>query len=166
MWQVIERLYDGNLGCNDEGSLADSVSNALRVDQDLVEWECRLPAGMELVLPSQLEGGFVPSRFQTILTLRRHSVHLLIYRPLLLRLLTWDGHRVPDASTSTLLARASPNAAESTARSATECIDIVHTLLISGDRARRTSLGAWWYTLYYSKAPVPFGEDGCSLQTS
>lgn len=150
MWRIIERLYDGNLGCGEEISLADLVSDAHSIDHALVEWECQLSISMQLITSAQLMGGYVPSRFQTILTLRRHSVHLLIYRPLLLRLLAWDGHRRPDISTSTLLARTLPTAAESTVRSATECIDIVRNLLLSGDRARATLLGAWWYTLYYS----------------
>lgn len=151
MWRIIDRLYDGNLGCGEEGSLADLVSCAHPIEHALVEWECQLSISMQMLASAQLAGGFVPTRFQTILTLRRHSVQLLIYRPLLLRLLAWDGHRRPDISTSTLLSRTLPTAAESTVRSATESIDIVRTLLLSGDRAKATLLGAWWYTLYYSK---------------
>lgn len=151
MWRIIEQLYDGNLGCGEEGSLADLVSVAQLIDHELVEWECRLSTGMQLVSPAQMASGLAPSRFQTILTLRRHSVHLLIYRPLLLRLLAWDGHRRPDISIGTLLSRTLPAAAESTVRSATDCIDIVSILLLPGDKAKATSLGAWWYTLYYSK---------------
>jgi hypothetical protein len=157
MWRTIEQLYGGNLGCGEEINTSAILSQTLQLEQDLVAWECMLEKPLQ---PIQIQGSvsdvldtpsFIVERFNTILTMRRHNVHLLIHRPLLIKLLNYDDARPWAAQELALLRQATSRSVQSAMVSALETIMIVHTNLLAGSEQRKNLLGAWWYTLYYSR---------------
>jgi hypothetical protein len=148
MSSTIDLLYDGNLGSGVTIDLGELVSRTQTVEQALFGWDGSLPWRVAVVNVSQLLLAPAPSRFQIIITTRRHSVHLLIHRPLLLWLLSMDAMTAAQTPAATL-SRIAPSVIASSTHAANECIDIAHTLLLAEDGSKRNMLGAWWYTLYY-----------------
>lgn len=161
MWKTIDQLYGSNLACGETVLTADMASTMVQLDQDVTIWECGLSKAMmpmkaqdfiQLTLsgPQELK----QYRFKTILTLRKCNVQLLVYRPLLIRLLQYDEQPPQSEAHSNegqLLMRLSQNCIQNAAQSALEVVSIAHSNLLFHSTERSSLLGAWWYTLYYSK---------------
>jgi hypothetical protein len=148
MSSIIDLLYEGNLGCGVTIDFGELVSRTQKIEQALFEWDRTLPWRVAVVNVNQLLIAPAPSRFQTVITTRRHSVHLLIHRPLLLWMLSLDPITAAETPAATL-SRIAPSAIASSTHAANECIDIAHSLLLAEDLSKKNMLGAWWYTLYY-----------------
>lgn len=91
-------------------------------------------------------------RFRLILTLRYHNVRILAHRRMLdLYLASIERGQSYDAEDS-MLKQVGLRSKGICFQSASDLISIVNILEHSPD-SKRSLLGAWWFTLYYSKRP-------------
>ena len=113
MWNVINTSYGGNIGADIQLSVVDTISRTLQMEQQLVEWELKLPPDLTLrhateVPPSPANvdpNGSSLEKFRIILALRHHNLRVLLHRPILVSFLDLAGSGSLDADprTSTLL---------------------------------------------------------------
>jgi len=153
MWKVTDSLYGGNIGCEEQPNVFDTVARLFQMEHQLVEWKSKLPPQMELV---QSEGilsandDVSPSeRYRIILTLRYHNLRILIHRLILVKFLDLSGKATADDQQLILLQQIGSNSVKICVQSATEIISIVN-IVVHSTGARRTLLGAWWFSLYYT----------------
>lgn len=159
MWKVIHTLYGGNIGAADQLSVIDNISRILNIEQQLVEWERHLPPDLSLqhaieIPPSPANIDIVSSsseKFRIILTLRRHNLRVLLHRPILVNFLDLAGDNTQQNSSQnlSLLQQIGSNSVQICVQSSIDIISIVKTIVTSTGE-RRTWLGAWWFSLYYT----------------
>lgn len=163
MWQIIDSLYGQNIGCDEPMGLGDTVSRLFTIEQQLLDWERRLPTSLRLTASEELfatEPGAESSdaakrnlKLRNILTLRYLNLRILLHRPILSRFL--DAHADADGTQReadlVLLQQIGSNSIRICTQSATSIINIVHAVLAAQDW-RRGRLDAWWFTLYYGKS--------------
>lgn len=152
--RVIKRLYDGNLGCRTPVS-ADMVPDLFAIEQDLSHWSMQLPEELTLIQSNDtamLSESSDPSRlrFRVVLTLRYLNVELLLQRPFLVRSLGMQSPDTQSRQMSRSLENLGAGAIQASVKAAQESISIVHKILAHGPVGRQM-LGAWWFTLFYSK---------------
>jgi hypothetical protein len=159
MWNVINQLYGGNIGCGGQTTVLDTVSQLFSIEHQLSEWERLLPPSLSLhnvddfvhrpeltnSAPSSLD------RFRVILKLRHHNLRILLHRPILVKFLDIIG-KAPgdsDAREANLLQQIGSNSIQICVQSS---IDIVATVreIVMGNGDHRSRLGAWWFSLYYT----------------
>jgi hypothetical protein len=92
----------------------------------------------------------LPLRFRVILTLRFNNIRILAHRPILVKFLDVIGGSESDTQELSILMQVGMDSVQTCVQSASTILEIVGYLVNAGDM-RRTLLGAWWYTLYYSK---------------
>lgn len=92
-----------------------------------------------------------------VLTLRSLNIRLLLHRPILVKFLDSGCESYKDVHDIQMLRQIGSHSLHVCMHTADEIISIVHAVVTSVD-ATRTSVGAWWYTLYYSKFPFPHGN--------
>jgi hypothetical protein len=159
MWNVINLCYDSNIGSADRLSVFDTVSRLFQFEQQLVDWKRDLPSSLVLHQPIDVLSASSPpdlidsslERFPTILTLRYHNLRVLLHRPVLVMFLDITGTSASrlDTQELTLLKQMGSNSIRICVQSSIEIIDIV-SMLVTSTSLRRTSLGAWWFSLYYT----------------
>lgn len=88
-----------------------------------------------------------------VLTLRHLNIRLLLHRPILVKFLDSGSETTTDVQDISMLRQIGSHSLQVCMHTAGEIISIVHAVVTSLD-ATRTSIGAWWYTLYYSKFPL------------
>ncbi len=124
------------------------------MEQQLVDWKRLLPPNMDLIrsqdLSSEGEEPAESERFRIILTLRYHNLRILIHRLIVVKFLDMSGKNTTDDQQLALLQQIGSNSVQICVQSATEIISIVN-LVVHAAGVRRTLLGAWWFSLYYSK---------------
>lgn len=155
-WKVIGTLYDHNLGCEESPSETQIVSNILNLEQELNEWRHNLPSTLYLRSASNLPRqedvqDQATERFRIILSLRFLNLQLLIYRPMLttsLRKYSSSANRVVQRHGSLNHMQMTFNRAQ--IQTAEDIIEIIHAVLTNPGLGRDL-IGAWWFTLYYSK---------------
>lgn len=135
--------------------MIDSVTRILQLEQQLREWESDLPTGLTLRrsndIPQEHNTDYhVLERLNVILTLRFHHLKILLHRPILVRFLDCCGEVSSAQHELALLQHIGSNSTLLCVQSAEEIISIVSTIVHSEGR-RREYLGAWWFSLYYSK---------------
>lgn len=91
-----------------------------------------------------------PLKFRVILTLRFLHVQILLHRPVLARSLDITGVLGVEPTEDRLLNDIRYGSLKKCVESAMWIIDIIYEL-VSSSRWPRNLLGAWWYSLYYSK---------------
>lgn len=129
------------------------ASTIFQVEQQLVNWQLSLPSSVNLVEEEDLqgvEGNPLHRKFRVILSLRYYSTRILCHRPVLDRHLQLmnDGED-PSGATLRQIGQLSKTAC---LRSARAIIEIVSTCTVLHDcDGALAYLGAWWFTLYYSK---------------
>ena len=154
IWNIIDSLYGGNLGCGEHASVFDITSRLLHIEQELLEWQRTLTPDMALVTCAELKRSqtetTLPLRYRVILTLRFNNIRILAYRPILVKFLDVIGGSEGDFQELGMLTQVGMDSVQTCVQSASTILEIVSYLVTAGDM-RRTLLGAWWYTLYYCK---------------
>jgi hypothetical protein len=151
MWNVISILYGGNVGCDEALPVLDSVSQFFKLEQELTDWRRKLLPHLSLRRPQDipLDNSDPNEKFRIILTLRHHNLRILLHRSMLLRFLELVGQK-QRRSQDPVLSQVGSNSIHICTQLCMETITIVSSIVKSSD-ARRGMLGAWWFTLYYSK---------------
>lgn len=161
MWNVIDLLYEGNLGCEAPKNIFDIASHLLRIEHQLLEWQHRLPPTLPLVQPGELTGtptAAVPSplcRLRVILTLRYLNLRVLAHRPVLqiylaeLGAATTGGGPPAQQRRRATLHQVGANSMRLCVQSAASIVEIV-SHVVRSDGLTKQMLGAWWFSLYYS----------------
>lgn len=152
-WHVIEGLYGQNIG-SESMAVNDTVFRVLNLENQLLEWERSLPQNLHLKHSSNLavipeDASHHDTRLATVLTLRYHNTRLLLHRPILVKYLNSVGSKEADKSELALLLQIGASGIQACLNSASEIVSIVD-MAVHSIGVRRTFLGAWWFTLYYS----------------
>ncbi|KUJ16925.1 uncharacterized protein LY89DRAFT_707337 [Mollisia scopiformis] len=159
MWNVINELYGGNIGCGTPTTVLNTVSQLFSIEQQLGEWQLLLPPSLglcnvnDLFQPPDLANS-IPSpidRFQVILKLRYCNLRTLLHRPILVKFLDIIGKASPnsDAGEVNLLQQIGSNSIQICVQSSMDIVAIVRAM-VTGSGAHRSRLGAWWFSLYYT----------------
>ncbi|TLS29315.1 hypothetical protein PpBr36_00003 [Pyricularia pennisetigena] len=159
MWNVIDLLYEGNLGCEPSKNIFDIASHLLRIEHQLLEWQQSLPPTMLLVQPADLIGGTPTaapcplSRLRVILTLRYLNLRVLAHRPVLQSYLAELGAATalgdPAAQQRTTLYQVGANSMRVCVQSAASIVELV-SHVVRSEGLTKQLLGAWWFSLYYT----------------
>ena len=175
MSSVIDSLYDHNLGCGVSISVVETVTRVFKLENDLAQWQ-RESCTPVLVTANDLPGAIIeaeattfatpgdeeselipPSwwpvyelRLRVIITLRYNNLRILLHRPVLTSLLTRAGKDETGMDDVSITRQVGSSSVQICTRSAKEVIGIVCALVRSKGPARGL-LGAWWFSLYYSK---------------
>ncbi|KAJ9144077.1 Fungal specific transcription factor domain-containing protein [Pleurostoma richardsiae] len=151
LYKVIESLYGCNLGVRTPPPFVDIASSIIQIEQQLLNWQVTLPSPMKLVTQNDLlrdQDASLLRKFQVILTLRYHNLRILAHRPVLDRYLQHlDGSSLDSHEAATLW-QIGHRSRSICLQSAETIINIVSTTTSAG--SRRSGLGAWWFTLYYT----------------
>ena len=154
---VIQELYGSNIGDSEALPIADVAAAIFRTEQQLVHWQTSMPASMKLVDKRDLfsaTGDSLLWKFRVILTLRYHSLRILSHRPVLdryLQAMVDPELAVREANTLQQIGQLSKTACISSAQVIIGIVSVCTTLC--GSDGAIPYLGAWWFTLYYSKCP-------------
>lgn len=154
MGEVIEVLYGSNLGCDTVDNIFDLASHLIKFEQKFLTWQRTLPATLSLVQLDDLRLTTVSQtnlRLRFILTIRYLNLRILTHRPVLCKYLNVLGMSRPDSEQMNMLRQTGANSIRICAESALEIIRMMHGVL-SAPNPPRHLLGAWWFTLYYSKS--------------
>ncbi|KAF4631594.1 hypothetical protein G7Y89_g6531 [Cudoniella acicularis] len=159
MWTVIDLSYGGNIGCDPPTSAFDTVSRLFGLEQQMVDWERRLPKSLGLPEASHLtitSNVIDPitsslSRFRIILAVRYLNLRVLLHRPILVKFLDITGNNANDLDVQevNLIQQIGSNSVLVCVESSMKIIAIVSTIVASRG-SQRTWLGAWWFSLYYT----------------
>jgi hypothetical protein len=167
LWCVIESLYGQNLGCDKPLEVGETMVPLFKAEHQLMDWERTLPANLKITSSQRIvsqsmenslhEDDYVELRLRTILTLRYLNLCLLLHRPILTRYLDLASNN-NHSHELRVLQQVGSNSIKVCIQSSIEVISIVHAAVQKTD-GHRTLLGAWWYSLYYSKfsLTVPAG---------
>lgn len=155
-WKVIGTLYGHNLGCEESPPETQIVSDILNLEQQLNEWRHNLPSPLYIRSASNLPDkqrveDQATERFRIILSLRCLNLQLLVYRPML----TISLSKCSSSANGAAQRNGSLNYMHMTfnrnqIQIAEDIIEIIHTVLTDPGLGRDL-IGAWWFTLYYSK---------------
>ncbi|KIW21196.1 hypothetical protein PV08_01776 [Exophiala spinifera] len=158
MYQIIDTCYGQNLGLEDFLPMAEIVSLTLRAETQLIEWKNQTLPSLSLricntpLCSKDLDkfdaNDKITERFNLVLSLRFHNLHILLHRPILEKLLDTHGGPGNDAET-TMMHQVCINSVENCVDSAMIIISIVHTVVLASGW-RRDLLGAWNYSLFYT----------------
>ncbi|OWY42181.1 uncharacterized protein AALT_g1934 [Alternaria alternata] len=150
--EVIEVLYENNLGCEASVNLFGIASSLLQFEQKYIGWQHSLPASFSLIVPgAQLfDGrGELNLRFRLILTLRFLNVRILTHRPMLSKYLELIANPHSDMQQMAILKQIGANSMRICINSAVDVIKLVREVL-APQEPRSHLLGAWWFSLYYT----------------
>ncbi|CAN9239827.1 unnamed protein product [Alternaria sp. RS040] len=150
--EVIEVLYENNLGCEASVNLFGIASSLLQFEQKYIGWQHSLPASFSLIVPGAqlLDGrGELNLRFRLILTLRFLNVRILTHRPMLSKYLELIANPHSDMQQMAILKQIGVNSMRICINSAVEVIKLVREVL-APEEPRSHLLGAWWFSLYYT----------------
>lgn len=124
-----------------------------------MDWERTLPANLKITSSMRIisrdvehslhEDEYTELRLRTILTLRYLNLCLLLHRPILTKYLDLVSSNSYSHELR-LLQQVGSNSIKVCIQSSIEVISIVHAA-VQKTEGRRSLLGAWWYSLYYSK---------------
>ena len=164
--EIIDTLYGQNLACSLPTNDVDIVSKAYQIENRLSQWQQQLPAEMKLVnaqaiftqdLPpadGSAEDEWRQLRLRFVLTLRYINIRILLHRPVMVKFLEELRHS-NTASHSPILLQIGTANVQIAAKSSMELIYLVQNALrYANGRSKWGLLGAWWYSLYYSKSLV------------
>lgn len=149
----MDALYDNNLGCEIVDNVFNTASQLLQFEQKFLAWQHSLPATLTLVDPNSLlleNNDQEMQRYRFVLTVRFHNARILAHRPILSKYLEFFGASKPDDHRMAVLRQVGGSSLRICAQSALAIIALVRAVLNSVDPPRHL-LGAWWFSLYYSK---------------
>ncbi|KAJ5446850.1 Transcription factor [Penicillium cf. griseofulvum] len=159
LWNTLELLYGQNIGCDGPLPVGESVAHIFNLEQHLFSWERSLAHPLQLISSTSIgnlphdqmssNSQYLSLRFQVILTLRYLNLRVLLHRPILVKFITASRSPDRDPQDMRLLQQIGMNSLQICANSAMEIIDIVHRV-VSEPGWKRSLLGAWWFSLYYT----------------
>ena len=166
LFQVIDQLYGLNLGCDEPLSNSELLSQIFKLEDRLVNWQRELTNDLQLVDSDTvavhatqlnlIDSLWVTLRLRIILTLRQTNLRLLLHRPVILRLLDRNDYARAGFHDDSLLQQMGTNSVRVCLNSASQLISLVHAALVhpalEGQQTKGDLLGAWWFSLYYSKS--------------
>lgn len=130
------------------------------MEQNLFTWERSLAQPLQLVSMSSLDempqqqlptdSQYFSLKFRVILTLRYLNLRVLLHRPVLVKFIIASRSSDRDSQDLKLLQQIGMNSMQICTESAMDIIDLVHRL-VSEPGWKHSLLGAWWFSLYYSK---------------
>jgi hypothetical protein len=135
------------------------MSHIFSMEHQLLSWERSLPQPLQLVSTASLDqipqqessdSQYFSWKFRIILTLRYLNLRVLLHRPVLVKFISASRSPDRDSQDLKLLQQIGMNSMQICTESAMEIIDIVHRV-VSGPGWKQSLLGAWWFSLYYSK---------------
>ena len=157
MCRAVDTLYGSNVGKMPTADISDLISSILEIEVELINWRDSLPKSVRLLRPDELAStdcDSIETRFRIILTLRYHNLRILVHRPILDYQLEGRQRQSTSPADSRPVASRLPQAGQ-------RCISILQSsagTIVSLVRAatepslaHKHLLGAWWFTLYYSK---------------
>lgn len=154
MGKVLDVLYGGNLGCEPLKNLFDITSQVLKIEHELSETQTQFPPTLSLVQAEDItrepEASLPILKFRVILTLRYHNLRILTHRPIFHKYLEAVGSQDDSIQQISILHQIGANSLRTCVQSATVIIELVAQNVRSSVGAR-SLLGAWWFTLYYSR---------------
>ena len=152
-WKVFSSLYGQNLGCDQLLNDIDIATHILKLEPELDRWQRELPPPLCIRSPSTMafdsQENSTLERLRIILTLRYLNLKVLLLRPFLSKSLEL---RVSENSRKDILSSAD----HLTSTSIRTCVGVAEDIItivssiIDAGRGHEL-LGAWWFTLYYSK---------------
>ena len=152
MGRSLVKQYNSNLGrMNEDFDAITTIQSASETRQDLRLWASGLPSHLSIYPPNSQ---FSPKpsdqdKLRIILTLRYHSLNILIHRPLLCAMLrSLTVQEAPSGESLPYIMQLAVAEAHECISSAESTIDIVYSIL-AADKAGHNSLGMWFFTLYY-----------------
>jgi hypothetical protein len=160
--QALSKLYNNNLE-NDPvletaTGMTETLCQIVTLERKMELWASTLDPALQLImlqqgLPAADLTRWQEAKFRVILTLRYHNLNILINRPVLAQALSGeDPSGSLDVLPTSLVASAVVRSTlDSGLRSAAHIITLVHAITHAEGR-QRFLLGAWWFTLYYSKS--------------
>lgn len=172
LYNVLELCYGANIGIKVPTSSIDAMSGTLEGQRRLDEWRLQQLPSLGLQVwdtPMSREdiekmdaGSVIHHRFNVVLSVRYNNLRILVHRRCLESLL--DSFQTQDdtmvTSETRLLQHMGLNSVASCVESAVSIISTVYNIS-SGSGWRREFLGAWNYSLYYSRSqPVWFDHRG------
>lgn len=159
MASIIDQIYGQNLGCGPPLPVGETVSRVLVIETQLFSWVKALPECLRQVTvegmrdkigQSQDQPQLFPLKFRIILTLRYLHIQILLHRPILVKFLDATRASGIESGENRLLNDIGYSSMKKCVESAMGIIDIISEL-VSSSGWPRDLLGAWWYSLYYSK---------------
>lgn len=164
MWNIIDSLYDCNIAYSDKS--VDSITKEIfQIEHQLLQWQASLPPLLSLANPAEIrkEDHFcLIKRFRVILTLRHHNLRLLAHRRVLdIYLASIEDGRGYNAHESMLIQWGERSRSDCL-QTASDLISIVN-IITHSPQPKCGLLGAWWFTLYYSKKLRTLTKMECSV---
>jgi hypothetical protein len=159
MGNIIDEIYGRNLGCEPGLSVGEMVGRVLSIENQLFSWVMALPDSLrqltlqglrEEIEKSETQPRLFPLKFQVILTLRYLHIQVLLHRPLLVKFFDASIASGLEPGQERILNEIGYSSTKKCVESAMGIIDMIHEL-VSAAGWQRDLLGAWWYSLYYSK---------------
>lgn len=164
MYKIIDSCYGQNLGLEEFHTDSDLVTLTLKGEEQLNEWQSSLrPLEMSVYntplsphdLESMDEDNKLMERFIIVLSVRYHNLRILLHRPLLEKFLDDCGrvsasNNYKSSADRSMVRQLGISSIETCITSATIVISVVRTVVMSSGW-RRDLLGAWNYSLFYSK---------------
>ena len=162
MYRIIDSCYEQNLGIQGSSTNMEAVSLVLAGERQLDDWKQQLvPLAYLHVADSPLDpqhlermdsSNIMLERFNVVLSLRFHNLRILLHRQFLEKYL--DAHNgggdKDKSSENKILQQVGINSVQTCVESAKIIVSIVNTV-ISSTGWQRDLLGAWNYSLFYSK---------------
>ena len=140
------------------------ITKLYTIEGSLIDWESMLPGGLSIIQPNEVaqrlsqdepaSPSHLALKLQMVLTLRYLNVRLLLHRAVLLRILRSNGEAGSVDHEAALLQHIGPNSTKTCLDSAVHTLDLVHATVTSPG-SHKEVLGAWWFSLYYSKLLPP-----------
>ncbi|RAQ46927.1 C6 transcription factor [Aspergillus flavus] len=161
MGNIIDRIYGQNLGCEPSLSVGETMGRVLSIENQLLSWVMALPNNLrqlslqdlrEEVGQSNSQPRLFPLKFRVILTLRYLHIQILLHRPILVKFLDASHASGLEPGEERVLNEIGYSSMKKCVESAMGIIDMIHEL-VCATGWQRDLLGAWWYSLYYSKLP-------------
>lgn len=161
MFNVLDNCYCQNLGFEHSLSPANAVPQILEGERQLEEWRFSIVPSLGIRLwhePLLAEDlvhldpeSKIRHRFGIVLSVRYHNLRVLLYRKFLECFL--DAYSADDSASqeNNLVHQMGFTGVQNCIESAKSIISTVHTITSSGGW-HRGLLGAWNYSLYYSRS--------------
>ncbi|KDE76742.1 hypothetical protein AO1008_02866 [Aspergillus oryzae 100-8] len=137
------------------------MGRVLSIENQLLSWVMALPNNLrqlslqdlrEEVGQSDSQPRLFPLKFRVILTLRYLHIQILLHRPILVKFLDASHASGLEPGEERVLNEIGYSSMKKCVESAMGIIDMIHEL-VCATGWQRDLLGAWWYSLYYSKLP-------------
>lgn len=142
-------LYGDNLGSDQHQNNYQMLADVLHLEERLEIWKKGISPDLDLTTSSASTSD-VCHKLAVILRLRYLNIRSLIHRSVLSTLLRNVGAAELHAHIPPSLALARKASLETCVESALETIDRIQQAT-NHDSAKPSALGAWWFTLYYSR---------------